>query len=312
MARPTKLESFRAYLNVLVQWRTNMKHLYIFTTLGVSLLCSGNAGASLIGNDYAGNLYDVNPATGAATNERSTGINDLMGIAYSPSGTLYGLATSGTNVSLYTINPVSGSSVLVGTSATASFNDDYSEGDLRFDPVTGTLYGIALDHFTGGTPSVIEQLFTINTATGATSNFSNLPFFNNSGVVDYSGLAFDPSGNMYLLDTASIDPNGHIETATASPFLVTGDAELSGALGQYAGMDYNPANGKFYVADGGTGGGDLYTVNPATGSLSLVGSLGLSQGLAGLAFSPTPEPGTIAMLGSGFALLMALGRRRRR
>jgi PEP-CTERM motif len=284
------------------------------TTLGISLLNSGSAGAALIGNDYSGNLYDVNTATGAATNARSTGISNLAGIAFSPGGILYGLgiSTAGTNVSLYTINPTTGSSTLVGTSAPANFNDAYGEGDIHFNPVTGTLYGIEYSRFqNGGSPPVIQQLFTISTANGATSNFNNLPFFNNSGVVDYSGLTFDSTGKMYLLDTASIDPFGHLETGSASPFSISTDVKLSAALGSFAGMDFNPANGSLYVADGGVSGGSLYRLNAATGGLTLVGSTGLAQGLAGLAFTPTPEPGTIALLGMGFVFL-ALGRRIRR
>lgn len=288
-------------------------YLLAAATLVVSLQFSGSARASLIGSDFSGNLYDVNLSTGAATNARATGITNLMGIAFGPNGVLYGLGTSSfQNVSLYTINPTTGAAALVGTSANvANFNDSYGEGDLGFNPATGALYGIEYSRFqNGGTPDVIQQLFTINPATGATSNFVNLPFFNNSGVVDYDGITFDSTGEVYLLDTASIDPNGHLETGTIGSSLT--DVELSAMLGNEAGMSLNPGNGTLYVADGGTGGGHLYTLNATTGNLSLVGSLGLTNGLDGLAFTPSPEPGTVALFGTGIVCVLAFRQRARR
>jgi hypothetical protein len=284
--------------------------LFAAATLAVSLQFAEFAKAGLIGSDLSGNLYDVNVTTGAATNARPTGITDLMGIAFGPGGVLYGLgsSTSFQNVSLYTINPTTGASTLVGSSANAAFNDSYGEGDLRFNPVTGTLDGIEYGRFqNGNVPNVIQQIFTINPASGATSGFTNLPFFNNSGVVDYNGITFDSTGKIYLLDTASIDPFGHLETGTVGSLT---DVKLSAALGTEAGMDLNPANGTLYVADGGTGGGHLYTLNATTGNLSLVGSLGLTNGLDGLAFTPTPEPSTSALLGCIF--LLVIGQRIRK
>jgi hypothetical protein len=132
-------------------------------SLSISLL-SAPVYAALIGSDLSGNLYDVNATTDAATNVRPTGISNLIGIAFGPGGVLYGLATTaaGQNVSLYTINPTSGASSLVGTSAPAAFNDAYGEGDIGYNAASGTLYGIEYSHFTGGSPPVIEQLFTIN------------------------------------------------------------------------------------------------------------------------------------------------------
>ncbi len=101
------------------------------------------AGAGLIGCDTNGVLWDVNPSTGAVSNPRSTGLSYLSGIAYSASGTLYGLAInipSGTNPAgtIYTINPTTGAATLVGgLGLTAIY-----EGDLAFDPTTGVLYGL--------------------------------------------------------------------------------------------------------------------------------------------------------------------------
>jgi hypothetical protein len=114
-------------------------------------------------------------------------------------------------------------------------------------------------------------------------------------------MTFDPAG-VYLLDTASIDPFGHLETGTIGSPL--SDQKLSRALGATAGMTFY--NGALYVADGG-GDTNLYTLNPTSGVLILVGSLGLTNGLSGLAATPVPEPGTAAFLGIA---LLALRRSR--
>jgi hypothetical protein len=264
-----------------------------------NLLCS-SAYATLVGNDFSGNLYDVNLSTGAASNLRPTGITNLSGIAFGPGGVLYGLATQVNIESLYRINPTSGASTLIGTSPLLNpFTDQFAAGDLRFNPVSGTLFGIAYVSVPASVP--IPKDFTINPASGAISNFFNLPCFNNSCVVDYSALAIDSSGHLYLLDTASIDPFGHLIVANSSPFSVISDVRLSTSLGDLAGMDFDAASGNLYVADGGTRAGDnLYTLNPSTGDLTVVGGLGLADGLSGLAFSPTvPEPASLALLAFG-------------
>lgn len=259
--------------------------------------------AELIGNDFSGVLYDVNQTTGAATNPRPTGISNLAGIAFNSSGVLYGISIQAQSESLYRINPVTGASTFIGTSSVFnSFTDSFDEGDLRFDPLSGTLFGVEYQSVPFSIP--VPEGFTIDPATGGISNLFRLPCFNNSCVVDYSALAINSLGQLYILDTASIDPFGHLIAGSGNPFTTALNLNLSGALGDLAGMDFDPTTGTLYVADGGTGGGNLYTLNPANGNLTLVGSLGLTNGLAGLAFSPAvPEPGAFSLLIVGIACL---------
>jgi hypothetical protein len=265
--------------------------------------------AALIGNDFNGILYDVNQTTGAATNPRPTGISNLAGIAFNSSGILYGISMpdGGLTESLYTIDPVTAASTLIGTSSVFNtFTDQFFEGDLRFDPVSGTLFGV--EYLSVPSPLPVPKGFTINPATGGISQASlfNLPCFNNSCLVDYSALAINSGGQLYILDTASLDPFGHLIVGSGNPFTTTLNVNLSSPLGNLAGMDFDPTTGTLYVADGGTGGGHLYTLNPANGDLTLVGSLGLTNGLAGLAFSPgVPEPGAFPLLIAGIAGLFA-------
>src|SRR5438105_6673626 len=112
------------------------------------------AAAALLGiagdNDV---LYDINPVTAAATNPRPVGSKINM-IAWSPSGTLYGVS-QGTPSDvppggmLYSINPATGTPTLLATLDTFV----YTEGDIACDPTSGVLYAI----------DAPGQLFSINT-----------------------------------------------------------------------------------------------------------------------------------------------------
>src|SRR5215469_3863936 len=226
--------------------------LFWAALLGTGFCSSG--WAALIGNDFNGILYDVNQTTGAATNPRPTGISNLAGIAFNSSGVLYGIAMQAQSESLYRINPVTGASTLIGTSSVFNpFTDSFVEGDLRFDPVSGTLFGVEYESVPFSAP--VPKGFTINSGTGVISNLFNLPCFNNSCIVDYSALAINSGGQLYVLDTASLDPFGHLIAGSGNPFTTTLNVNLSVPLGDLAGMDFDPTTDILYVADGGTGGG---------------------------------------------------------
>ena len=230
-------------------------------------------------------LYDINPLTGIATNPRDTGIENLAGISFSPNGVLYGLTTFGVLAppnSLFTIEPGTGASTLIGPTGLSSI----FEGDLDFDPQSGILYAIQ------SVPTGPQRdLFTINTETGAATTVGSI---SDSG--DLSAMAFSDSGTLYVLDTATellltVDPS------TAS--LLT-SVPLSLSLGPTAGMDFDPDTGELYVADGSTDGtNSLYTLDITTGELTLIGSTGLTSGLSGLEF--VPEPSALGL--AAFALI---------
>jgi len=249
----------------------------------------------LFGNSFAGGagavLYDLDPVTGQATNPRSTGIDHLVGVAFSPGATLYGLSnsTAAQNPnSLFTINLTTGASQLVGATGLANV----IEGDLAFDPTTGELYGIYnLD-------AAQRQLFTIDPATGqATVIPGSL-----SG--DPSAMAFDETGMLYVIDTSLQELLAVDKTTGAISTIMP----LNTALGSVAGMDVDPGTGTFYVADGGSDGTDtLYTLDPSTGELTEVGPLGPADGLAGLAF--VPEPATLALITLGSVMILRRTRR---
>jgi DNA-binding beta-propeller fold protein YncE len=278
--------------------RFRKTRFYLLSTLVVFLGADRVVATPLYGVSFGTSesavLYDVDSATGAASNPRPVGAGHLVGIAWSPGGWLYGLTNSSAPAnpnSLVTINPSTGASQVVGSTGLTTI----IEGDLARDPTTGQLYGCYnLD--TGR-----RQLFILNSQTGgATALPGSL-----SG--DPSALAFSSDGTLYGIDTSL----GELLTIDKISGTVLGYKTLNLALGSTAGMAIDPYTGVFYVADGESGGTDkLYTLNPATGLLTAVGPLGVADGLAGLAF--VPEPGAAVLLGLGASLVVMrrrIGRR---
>lgn len=232
-------------------------------------------------------LYDIDTTTGLADAPRSLGRDKVAGIAYSSSSNkLYGLtnlASAPDSNALIEINPASGASTLIGSTNLS----DIIEGGLAVDPTSGTLYG------SYNKDGVNQQLMTIDPTTGsATLLPTGLPG-------DPSAMAFSLSGVLYVLDTG-LETIVEIDKTDGSTISST---PLSLALGGTAGMAVDPDTGIFYVADGDSFGTDsLYTLEPATGQLTLVGSLGIDTGLAGLTFIPEPSS-AICLLFSGIWLI---------
>lgn len=229
-----------------------------------------------------GVLVDVNPATGMTSNPRSTGLTGVVGISFDSGGTLYGLtAFLGTpnGNSLYTINPTTGASSLVG-----SMNLMIVEGDLAFSP-SGTLYGLAaLEEDLKS-----EQLFTINKATGAGTIVGLV------GKGDLSAMAFSPTGTLYVLDTTDPQTPGTTKLLTVNPATaaILTSVDTNTFLGDVSGMYYDTNTNHLIVADGDDGAKDeLFTLDPVSGTMTAIGSTTAAapRGLAGLAVTAVPLP----------------------
>ena len=234
----------------------------------------GAQSAGLMGNEPDGTIYDVDPATGAATNPRATGINYLVDIAPDGAGQLLGLTTFGSDPpnSLVRIDPATGSWTLIG----ATGLEDLFEGDLANDPVTGRLFGAQNYDSIGN----LYEIFEIDRNTGVATVTGHVV-----GAGDLSAMAFDASGTLYVIDT-DLDALLTVDPETAA---VLDSVPLSTFLGTGAGMDFDPFTGILYVADGGSLGTDtLYTLDPATGTLTTRGPLGLTNGFSGLTFPAPP------------------------
>jgi len=235
--------------------------------------------SKLIGNTFDGVLYDIDSGTGTASNSRSSGIDPLCGIEYINGNELFGLSTFGSipaTSSLFQINIQTGAYTLIGNTGIT-----VTEGGLAYNSMNGLLYGCQA--------SGPDLLYTIDMATGQATTIGSV------GSSDLSAISFDNNGNLYGLDTGSnqiltLDP-----TTGATISSITPNINLS--AGGLAGFDNDPLTDILYVGFGTT----LYTLNPVNGIFNEIGSTGLSQNLAGIAF--IPEPATVALLGLGGLLL---------
>ena len=133
-----------------------------------------------------GNIYDIDPCTGAATLIGPSGFQAVPGLTFGPDGTLYGSAfASGSNGdSLVVIDKATGAGTLIGPYGGVSGVDA-----IACDPCTGQLFGssgfdlIEIDKASAGILSVSGAL--VEGATGAA-----LP-------AKLAGLDFDAQGNLY-------------------------------------------------------------------------------------------------------------------
>ena len=244
-------------------------------------------------SDTSFDLWNYTQGSGSAVNPRAISpivnpSSTIAGIAISPTnGKLYALTTFGDNA-LYTVNPTTGATTDVGPTGLTSI----VEGDISFDPTTGILYGAT--NLSG------HQLFTLNTTTGAATDVGSM-----TGSDDPSGLAFDSSGQLWMVDThintggvpslSKVNKtNGAIES-TVSLGLDLNDAVL--------GASFDPLNGQLYMADDA----GFYQINTTTGLTTEVDTTGVNA--TGLAFVPVPEPTVAGLLVvSGASMLL---RRRR-
>lgn len=231
------------------------------------------AGAGLIGSGFLdGKLYDINPTTGAATNPRNLGIG--WALAFSPNGILYGVTQGGgtpTANTLYTVNPVNGMATMIApiTVVGAPMLGFGAEGDIAFDPTSGVLYAV----------DGIGYLYTVNTSNGVMSLIASVP-----NAIDLSAMAFDASGNLYIVDSAA----GKLLGINKSTAAVISSVNLSGGgpSGAVGGLSFDPCSGVAYLAYGSSSGEKLHTLNIITGVRTVVGPLsGTADGVANLAWS---------------------------
>ena len=232
---------------------------------------TGTAPTGLYGIEFEATLHNLDQRTALAVNPRSTHTGTSVGIAFAPDGALYTLTTDiwspeGYRNSLYSIDPLSGAATFV-----CSYPRQTYEGDIDYNPAANLLYGV--------TPS--GEIFALYPG-GSAPGVAVIP-----GAVNCSAMAFTDAGDLYVLDSGA---RRLLRVAPATGQILW-SLDLAGpALGYYAGMDFDPASGALYLADGGPGASQqLYVVDMYDGTLTPVGPPGLAGGLAGLRFAPSPS-----------------------
>jgi hypothetical protein len=159
-----------------------------------------------------------------------------------------------------------------------------------------------------------STLYTIDTGTGQTSGgiitnvraLTGLTYFNGTlwGLTDQFGRV-----NGQGVDTALLT----FDAVTGQATVIGNTDEVGGFQPTEGDMDFDPATGLLYIADGDLGGtNNLNTFDFGVGSLSLVGPTGLDGtptgfgGLSALTFVPSPGTGVLFLV-----CALAAGRRRR-
>lgn len=234
-------------------------------------------------------IYNRDVETGVASNPRNTGIGHLTGIAADPfSGSLYGLTTFGSSPanSLVRINPLTGAFTTVG----ATGLQHIYEGDLAFSPVTGQLFGL---QDSPNAPNGPINFFRLDVNTGTATVIGTLPA---SAFSDYSAMAFDSAGNLFVVNTAEGSGSSTLLTVNPNTGAILRSVTMNVALGAAAGLTFDPTTGVAYLAGGDDVTNSFYRLNVGTGQASLIGQLHITEGLAGLAFIPVPEPSALVLL----------------
>lgn len=232
----------------------------------------------IIGTDPGSTLTDYDPLTATASNPRPTGIDEIGGLALSPSGTLYALR-SGPSGGLYTLDVITGAATLVGPTLIPT-----REGGLDFDPISGQLYG---GHGNSG-----GDLFTLDTLTGAGTVVGTVvDEFGQS--IDLSAIAFDASGTLYGLKMVTapeiyrIDPNNaNVLDRVPIPGFPPG--------AQLAGMDFDDSTGTLYASIEG----QVVILDPNTGATTPIGVAPITSSLE-VVDSCLPPPAAVSVPGLG-------------
>ena len=227
---------------------------------------------------------------GLITNVGKT-VNNMDAIAFSSTGTLYG-ATSATG-SLYTIDPSTGAVTLLHALVGASnANLTYGIKGLAVQPGTGTLYGAT----SPDSPNSGNSLVTINPATG------QVTVIGTSGTgYPYASLAFAPNGTLYgwligsggsTISAATVNLSNGAGTSLGSPQTPSAAPDGGGIAVNASGVIYVAANGHAggICSSTQTCSGAFWTINPASGSPTTIGTLtggpGSAPTITSLAFSP--------------------------
>lgn len=220
----------------------------------------------------------------------------VLGLDYRPTTSiLYGLSSGGR---LYTINAATGAATLASTVSTSLLGTDF---DISFNPTVDRLRIVGAS----------GQDLRVNVDTGAATIDGTIAFAAgdaNAGripAVSAVGYTNQSAGTVTTTTLYDLDLASGVLTTQNPPN--NGTLNTIGALG-VAGLtsfDIDPSTGIAYASSSS----GFYRVNLATGAASLIGGFG-TTGVSDFALVPTPEPMSLALLGTG-VLGLAWSRRSR-
>jgi hypothetical protein len=200
----------------------------------------------------SGGYYSVNPADASTTLLGTSTLLSSTGLAWdSSTGTLFGMDYDNSPASLYVLDPDNGAATIVG-----SMGLDEPTG-LDVQPGTGSLF-ITYDDPEGGG----SILATVSKSTAAVTDIA--PTLDAQAAVRIGALAFHPTTGV-LYGMGYDDSFYLVDPATGALTLIDSDLGLGGAVG----LTFD-CTGTLYSAES-----NLYTIDPATGTVTDLGELGL-------------------------------------
>lgn len=228
-------------------------------------------------------LLTINATTGALTfmgnaaGLTNAGILAPLSIAVDPSGKFAYVANEGgfapTNVSMFTINSITGGLEFIGTIATGG-----RAISVTVDPKGGFAYVASQTTPPGSVGNV--SMYAINAATGALSFIGTIP----TGT-DPNSVVVDPMGKFaYVANSTSNDVSMY--TINAATGALTSIGTVPAGSGPNS-VDVDPT-GKFaYVTNFNSSDVSMYAINVTTGALTLKGTIAAGQNPTSIAIHPS-------------------------
>jgi hypothetical protein len=245
------------------------------------ILTAGNRLLS-VNRDAPGTVRTNMPVTGLQSGE------NLVGIDFRPAdGMLYAVASSGR---LYTIDTASGAATLKST-----LSADAADTSAPFTSLSGADFGVDFNPAADRLRIVSNtgQSLRINVDTGATTTDGNI----NGGAANSAitasaytnSFAGTASTTLFGIDTAN--DTLYVQNPPNNGTLAT-PVPLGVDAGSANGFDIDARNNSGYLVATVSGARNLYSVNLAatSGAATLVGALGVSEDLRGIALRPAQAP----------------------
>ena len=194
--------------------------------------------------------------------------SELFGLAFSPTGVLYGAGqdTPGGTITLYTVNPATAALTVVGSTGLNGGLLSEEAAGLAFGP-NGTLF--LADTNPNGTSS---NLYTVNTGTGAVTQLGPI------GNMSQGTIGFDGSGNLYEINNETT-PN-HLDLLDTTSGMSMSDKNT--AFSDVFGLAFS--NGQLFGF--ANSGNRVITLNTATGIGTQVATF--NTGGTGIIIAATP------------------------
>ena len=228
-----------------------------------------------------GVLYDCDLTTGLTSRPRPTGIKGVVGIVFSSnlaSRTVFVLTDdSGKPVpdALYSIDPYSGRSVLVGKTGLHPIQG----GDLVFNTKNQTLYAAQY-----GPATHRRGMMRINPKTGAATVVFSLPAPKH-GFRNINSLTFNKDFSLFYATDSEQQTLLAIDPATAR---ILTEKPLSDFIGARGSLRLNRyGDNRYYFVDGGMGAAHaLFVLDVETAVLAKIGDLKGPSAVDSIGFIP--------------------------